>query len=183
MGTIFPTPSIRVTWTLVTLWSGTEPRWPLGDVWEIESIEKWTAEGDVQVIAPAGQSGNVGDTFDYSFSVQNLQSSSDTFDLSTSSSQGWTVSLPGGSTVTIAAGSSETVLVQVTATSAGTDLTTLTATSQTDPNVTNNDSVTTQALGSPAPIPTLNEWGMIIFSLLMAGSAFWFIRKRGRNTC
>jgi hypothetical protein len=157
-----------------------------GDVWEIESIEKWTAEGDVQVIAPAGQSGNVGDTFDYSFSVQNLQSSSDTFDLSTSSSQGWTVSLPGGSTVTIAAGSSETVLVQVTATSAGTDLTTLTATSQTDPNVTNNDSVTTQAEGSITPItpiPTLNEWGIIIFSLLMAGSAVWFIRKRSRKIC
>ena len=32
-------------------------------------------------------------------------------------------------------------------------------------------------------IPTLNEWGMIIFSLLMAGSAFWFIRKERHKSC
>ncbi len=32
-------------------------------------------------------------------------------------------------------------------------------------------------------IPTLNEWGMIIFSLLMAGSAFWFIRKERHEIC
>ena len=113
-----------------------------GDVWEIVAIEKWTAAGDVQVFAPAGQSGYVGDTFNYNFIVQNLQGFQDTFDLSTSSSQGWTVSLPG--TVTIDAGSSETVLVQVTATSAGTDVTTLTVTSQSDASVTNSDSVTTQ---------------------------------------
>ncbi len=31
--------------------------------------------------------------------------------------------------------------------------------------------------GAAPAIPTLNEWGMIIMSLLMAGSAFWFIRK------
>ena len=116
-----------------------------GQTWEIESVEKWTSTGDVQVFAPAGHSGYVGDTFDYSFTVQNLQSSSDTFNLSTSSSQGWPVSLPDGSTVTIGAGSSETVLVRVTATSVGTDLTTLTATSQLEPDVTNDDSVTTQA--------------------------------------
>jgi hypothetical protein len=124
-----------------------------GDVWEIEGIEKWTAAGDVQVIAPAGQSGYVDDTFNYSFSVQNLQNSSDTFDLSTNSSQGWTVSLPNGSTVTIDASSSETVPVQVTATSVGTDVTTLTATSQSNITVTNNDSVTTTAESSPTPTP------------------------------
>ncbi len=33
------------------------------------------------------------------------------------------------------------------------------------------------------PIPTLNEWGMIIFSLLMAGSAFWFIKKKSHESC
>ncbi len=32
-------------------------------------------------------------------------------------------------------------------------------------------------LFSITPIPTLNEWGMIIFSLLMAGTAVWFIKK------
>jgi hypothetical protein len=151
-----------------------------GDIWVIEAIEKWTAEGDVQVIAPAGLNGNVGDTFDYTFNVQNLQGSSDTFDLSASSSLGWTVSLPGGSTVTVAAGSSESVIVRVLATSAGTDLTTLTATSQSEPTVTNNDSVSTQvqAVGPVAAIPTLSEWGMIIMSLMLAGSVFWVMRRR-----
>ena len=33
------------------------------------------------------------------------------------------------------------------------------------------------------PIPTLNEWGMIIMSLLMAGSAFWFIKKERHESC
>jgi parallel beta-helix repeat protein len=122
-----------------------------GDVWEIEGVEKWTAAGNVQVIAPAGQSGYVNDTFNYSFSVQNLQNFSDIFDLSTNSSQGWTVSLPNGSTVTINASLSETVPVQVTATSVGTDVTTLTATSQSNITVTNNDSVTTQAAATAAP--------------------------------
>jgi len=30
----------------------------------------------------------------------------------------------------------------------------------------------------PAAIPTLSEWGMIIFALLMAGTAIVFLRKR-----
>ena len=121
-----------------------------GETWEISAIEKWTTEGDVQVLAPAGQSGIAGDTFTYNFTVQNLQSSGDTFDLSTNSSEGWTVNLPGGSTVTIAAGGSEVVQVQVTATAVGVDLTTLTATSQADSGVTNDGSVTTTAAAPPA---------------------------------
>lgn len=133
-----------------------------GETWDIAAIEKWTASGDVQVMAPAGQSGYVGYTFNYSFIVQNLQGSSDTFDLSTGSSQGWTVSLPGGSTVTIGADSSETVQVQVTATSTGTDLTTLTATSQSDPEVTNNDSVTTVTASCPN-VATATGTGTAIF--------------------
>ncbi len=35
---------------------------------------------------------------------------------------------------------------------------------------------TTEA--APVAIPTLSEWGMIIMSLMMAGSAFWMIRRR-----
>ncbi len=34
-----------------------------------------------------------------------------------------------------------------------------------------------------ASIPTLNEWGMIIFSLLITGSAFWLIRKERHKSC
>jgi hypothetical protein len=29
-----------------------------------------------------------------------------------------------------------------------------------------------------APIPSLNEWGMIIFSLLIASFAIWYMRKK-----
>jgi hypothetical protein len=31
---------------------------------------------------------------------------------------------------------------------------------------------------APTPIPTLSEWGMIIFSVLLAGSAIWMMRRR-----
>lgn len=117
-----------------------------GETWEISAIEKWTSEGDVQVLAPAGQTGFAGDTFTYNFTIQNLQSAADTFDLATASSEGWTVDLPGGSTVSIAAGGSEIVQVEVTATAVGVDLTTLTATSQADSDITNDGSVTTTAL-------------------------------------
>jgi len=123
-----------------------------GEVWEVSAIEKWTASGDVQVLSPAGQSGNVGDTFTYNFTIQNLQSSADIFDLTTNSSEGWTVALPGGTTVSIGAGASAVVQVLVTATAAGTDLTTLTATSQTSSEVTNDGSVTTIATQA-APLP------------------------------
>jgi len=30
----------------------------------------------------------------------------------------------------------------------------------------------------PAAIPTINQWGMIIFSLLMAGAALWIMRRK-----
>lgn len=121
-----------------------------GETWEISAIEKWTTSGDVQVLTPAGQSGFAGETFNYNFTIQNLQSSGDTFDLSVNSSEGWTVALPGGPTVTIAAGGSEIVQVQITASAVGVDLTTLTATSQADSGVTNDGSVTTTAAAPPA---------------------------------
>ena len=39
------------------------------------------------------------------------------------------------------------------------------------------------AIAPPPPIPTMTEWGMVIFTLLLTVSAFWYIRKhfhRGR---
>lgn len=36
---------------------------------------------------------------------------------------------------------------------------------------------------STASVPTMNEWGMIIFSLLLAGLSFRFIRKRDQDSC
>jgi hypothetical protein len=34
------------------------------------------------------------------------------------------------------------------------------------------------ATPTPVSIPTMNEWGMIIFSLILAGSAVWMIRRK-----
>ena len=43
---------------------------------------------------------------------------------------------------------------------------------------TNGDDITFTTKAAPIAIPTLSEWGMIIMSLLMAGSAFWMMRRR-----
>ena len=34
-----------------------------------------------------------------------------------------------------------------------------------------------------ASIPTINEWGMIIFSLLLGSVAIWYMRKKGHGGC
>jgi hypothetical protein len=41
-----------------------------------------------------------------------------------------------------------------------------------------NGTVYYELAGPATPIPTVNEWGMIIFSLMLAGSAIWMIRRR-----
>jgi hypothetical protein len=41
-----------------------------------------------------------------------------------------------------------------------------------------NGTVYYDLAGPATPIPTMNEWGMIIFSLLLAGSAIWMMRRR-----
>jgi hypothetical protein len=33
----------------------------------------------------------------------------------------------------------------------------------------------------PEPVPTVSEWGMIVMSFLLIGTAAWFIRRRNRN--
>lgn len=122
-----------------------------GQTWTIISYEKWTEAGFVQVFAPAEQSGNPGDVINYQFVVANYQSTADTFDLVLNSSNGWETSLPGGNTVNVPAGGSvpvdATVTIPAGAAPGTTDTLTLTATSQTDEDVTNEDSVTTQVLG------------------------------------
>ena len=40
--------------------------------------------------------------------------------------------------------------------------------------------MTVSCPGEPEAIPTLSEWGMVILSLLLAGSAIWVIRRRIR---
>lgn len=114
-----------------------------GATWTITAYEKWTEAGDVQVLAPADEAGAPGSTVSLAFTVQNFQEISDTFDLSVASALGWTVSLAGGSTVTLDSGESATVVVNVTVpgdVGDEIDTVTLTATSQADDAVTNSDS-------------------------------------------
>jgi len=160
-----------------------------GDEWVIVAYEKWTEAGFVQVFAPPGQSGDPGDVFAYNFTLQNLQTFEDTFDLVATSSESWGVSLPGGDNVTIAAGATETVGVTLNPGGAcGVDTLTLTATSQTASNVTNSDSVNTDI---PCPMPAvggeafpinkliiLAPWFALAATIVTAGVSIFMRRRR-----
>ncbi len=121
-----------------------------GDTWTITAFEKWTEAGFVQVLAPPDQPVSPGTTVDYLFTIQNFQSTADTFNLTAASSSGWDVNFASlvrdaAATVTVDAGAGQQVAVQVTipaGTPSGTqDTLTVTATSQNDPTVFNQDSV------------------------------------------
>ena len=48
----------------------------------------------------------------------------------------------------------------------------------------NQVSFTTAAyMAAPVSVPTMNEWGMILFSLLIAGVFLWFIRRQNKKSC
>lgn len=121
-----------------------------GETWTVEVFEKWMTGGHVRVVGPSSQSNEPGRTNQYQFSVENYQTSEDTFDLSLSSASGWTTLLPDGSSVTVGAASSGTVTAEVTVPS-GTakdtsDVLTLTATSQADGTITRSGSTSTIVL-------------------------------------
>jgi hypothetical protein len=127
-----------------------------GQTWVITAYEKWTEAGDVQVLAPADQAAP-GGTADLEFTVQNFQNAEDTFDLAVLSDLGWAVSLPDGISITLAAGTSTSVIARVTvpANSEGqVDTISLTATSQANATITNSDSaqLTSQASADPTPV-------------------------------
>ena len=44
-------------------------------------------------------------------------------------------------------------------------------------------SISAAVEAAPVSVPTMNEWGMIIFSLFMAGLSLWFIRKQNKKSC
>ncbi|NOY81110.1 MAG: hypothetical protein GXP31_08910 [Kiritimatiellaeota bacterium] len=122
-----------------------------GDTWTITAFEKWTEAGFVQVLAPPDQPVSSGTTVDYLFTIQNFQSVEDTFNLTAASSNGWDVAFAplvrdATDTVTVGPGAAQKVVVQVTVpdgTPPGTqDVLTVTATSQNDPTIFNQDSVT-----------------------------------------
>lgn len=115
-----------------------------GQSWVITAYEKWTESGNVQVIAPADETCDPGDTVELTFSVQNFQEDTDAFDLIATSDLGWSVSLQGGNSVTLDPGEVATIVVRVIVPSRAAgliDTITLTAVSQTDDVVTNADDV------------------------------------------
>jgi hypothetical protein len=143
-----------------------------GQTWVITAFEKWTESGYVQVIAPAQSPIVPGATISLDFQIQNYQSVQDTFTLALVSTAGWTTSLPGGNSVTIPANSMVTVGATVRAPAniadEVTDTLTLTATSQSDPQISNNDAVaivvqppaTTKPIG---PGNKVSDYEMISF--------------------
>ena len=126
------------------------------EVWTIVAFEKCTEAGYVQVIAPAEQTIEPGQTEIYGFIVQNYQEFQDTFDLLLISD--WAVNLPDS--ITVNAGSLATVNVEVTAPIEAEDGTsntiTLTATSQNPPNIENSDS-TAIVVESPNDAPVFTS--------------------------
>ena len=117
------------------------------------------------VFAPSDQNGVPGQTLVYIFHIQNTGNSSDTFDLSTLSSNGWTTNLPAGNTVGPLAPGRDSVPVDVELSipaeaEPGTqDILTLTATSQYDSNVSESASVTTSVSYPSNNPPVLNPIG------------------------
>ena len=113
----------------------------------------WLMSAAVDVSPDNSAGGSAGTTLTYEHTVTNGGNSSDTFDLSVLSSQGWTVEILDEfgdpvSEVTLDAYSSTTVQVRVTippgASSGTEDETVLTATSQSDATVTDSATDTTQ---------------------------------------
>jgi hypothetical protein len=107
----------------------------------------------LKVVAPKGKHVISGDTFTYVFTIKNLGSKRDTFDLAVTSSRGWanTSSIPAE--VTIPGNSSTTIRVPMSPYAYGataTDITSLAVSSQRDDAVNAAVSVTTTALPYPS---------------------------------
>ncbi|MBU0533614.1 MAG: hypothetical protein KJ887_02300 [Candidatus Omnitrophica bacterium] len=117
-----------------------------GNTWQIVAFEKWTGAGSVQVYAPADEDVSAGEVKSYTFIVQSFQAEPATYDLSASSSNGWATNLPGGSSITLDPDEADSMIVELTvpAGTAGgtTDELTLTATDESDAEITNSDFVT-----------------------------------------
>lgn len=96
-------------------------------------------------ISPPSQVGERNETLDYTVTITNNQGTPDTFALTASNDHGWSISIPGSVSVS-GGGASEYVTLQVTipgdATSSST--TTVTAVSQSDPDVSASDNCVTR---------------------------------------
>jgi len=104
---------------------------------------------------------------------------------STTCTGGTLTAVPGTSVITytggtVAAGTTCTIEVNVTSSTADTYTNTtgdLTSSSGNSGTATDALTVTT-----PAPIPTLNEWGVVVLSLLIASTGAVIVRRRSRSS-
>jgi hypothetical protein len=111
-----------------------------GQTWRVYAFEKWTTDANVQVLAPAERWVDPGQTITLPFVVTNFETGADTFNLTASSTRGWSVSAQPQ--IALGPGASGTVNVQHVI-PAGTqgqgDSVSLRATSATNPTITNMD--------------------------------------------
>ncbi len=131
-----------------------------GETWEIRSAEMITEPNALQVIAPAGQEADPGDTVEYEFIIQNFSSDEKTYLLDTDSENGWSTNIIGGSSITLSGnGGYSNVEVEITVpadvTGGSTDKLTLTATDSSDSNVSNSNSTTTTVKSDEMNMPII----------------------------
>jgi len=104
-------------------------------------------------------SGNPGKVVSYSHTLTNAGAGPDTFSISTSSSQGWSVTTNPAGPVALAGGQSTSIVVNITI-PAGTaistsDTTTVTATSDVDPTLTASVTDTTLVVPFEIDLPLI----------------------------
>lgn len=73
-------------------------------------------------------------------------------------------------------GTSYTFTIVVNATQVGAISNTATVTANCDPDLTNNSSAASTNV-TPAQVPTMNEWGMIIFLMLAGLGSLYYLRR------
>ncbi len=123
-----------------------------GATWTIIAYETFSPGGIAQIFAPASESGVPGQVIHTTARIQNLGSSSATFNVTSASANTWTNSL-GSSSVTLAAMEYADVPVSVTipsgAANGTSDTITLTVTDAGNPSATNDATFTVTAVSNP----------------------------------
>ncbi|RJP89877.1 MAG: hypothetical protein C4518_09715 [Desulfobacteraceae bacterium] len=141
--------------------------------------------GSLDVIVPEGMNLLKGTSASYPCEVRNLGTVEDTYDFFVTSSLGWAATASIPPQITLPAGGvfkiNLPVTVPVDAEAGDADTLSVQAISQANSLIYDIDELQTVVkLQSSASIPTMTEWGMIIFMLLVGSVSFYFIKKQQR---
>lgn len=131
--------------------------------WTVDSYERISGPGLVQVISPSEQTAAPGSTVTYEFTVQNFSGDSQTYDLGAKSKNGWKTTVTEGDHITVEPdGGCQTVHVNVhipdSAANAAADTITLTASD----GSTSNSASTRAIVNSSLPTITAVASGSMI---------------------